>query len=457
MTDRPSQRLFPSHRQVLTVSELTGLIRSTIESEYGEIWLEGEISNLRLPGSGHVYCTLKDESSQIRAVLFRSNAGRIRFSLQEGMKVVVKGRLTVYEPRGEYQIVLDVVEPKGIGALQLAFEQLRKRLAGEGLFDEHKKRPLPQFPMSVGIVTSIDGAALHDILTVLSRRWPLLHIVIVPVQVQGEGAAQQIGDALTLLNEEGRVEVIIVGRGGGTWEDLWSFNEESVVRAIAESRIPVVSAVGHEIDVTLADLVADHRAPTPSAAAEHIVPVLQEVVERLQELNARVERSITRHCHSERRRFEGIVRGMSYIRFRIQEGLQRADEATDRLIALQNLRLARSLEQVNKRQRNLITLNPVVAVKRALAIVPQFTKRLDRQIGVLLERRRSLIAAVVGRMNGLSPLAILGRGYSILSRARDGAILRNAEEVEVGDEVLAHLAKGRLKCTVNRVSPDASV
>lgn len=457
MADRPSHRLFPIHERVLTVSELTGLIRSTIESEYGELWLEGEISNLRLPGSGHVYCTLKDESSQIRAVLFRTNALRVRFSLQEGMHVVVRGKLTVYERRGEYQIVLDTVEPKGIGALQLAFEQLRERLAAEGLFDERRKKPLPQFPRSVGIVTSLDGAALHDILTVLSRRWPLLHIVIVPVQVQGEGAAQQITDALAMLSDEARVDVVIVGRGGGSWEDLWSFNEEIVVRAIAESRIPVISAVGHEVDVTLADLVADHRAPTPSAAAERVVPVLQEVMERLHELRIRVEQAMARHCHIERRRFEGLARGMAHMRFRVQEESQRTDEATDRLIALQNLRLARSRQQVNEGQRELAKLNPVVAVKRALAVVPQFIKRLDRQIWVSLERRRSLIASVIDRLNALSPLAILGRGYSILSRAQDGAILRDAEKVEIGDEVMARLAKGRLRCTVNRISPDASV
>ena len=254
--------LYPS-KQVLTVSALTGLIRTSIESGFCDVWLEGEISNLRMPGSGHVYCTLKDESSQIRAVLFRSNALRVRFTLREGMCVVVRGRLTVYEPRGEYQIVLETVEPKGIGALQLAFEQLKERLAAEGLFDAGRKKPLPTFPQTIGVVTSPTGAAIRDIFSVLRRRWPTLHIIFVPVPVQGVGAAQQIADALALLNEQGAAEVIIVGRGGGSLEDLWSFNEEVVVRAIADSRIPVVSAVGHEIDMTLTDFAADHPSSDP--------------------------------------------------------------------------------------------------------------------------------------------------------------------------------------------------
>ena len=287
MSATKQQTLFHPAKSILTVSQLTGLLRTSIESQFADLWLEGEVSNLRMPGSGHVYCTLKDEFSQIRAVLFRSSAARLKFTLQEGMCIIVRGRLTVYEPRGEYQIVLDSVEPKGIGALQLAFEQLKARLAGEGLFDEAKKTPLPPFPSRVGVVTSPTGAAIRDMLSVLHRRWPTLHIILAPVPVQGEGAAQHIANAVALLNEEDLVDVIIVGRGGGSLEDLWSFNEEVLVRAIAASRVPVVSAVGHETDVTLADFAADRRAATPSAAAETVVPVLAEVVERLRVLTVR--------------------------------------------------------------------------------------------------------------------------------------------------------------------------
>ncbi len=312
---------------------MTGLLRTSIEERFSDIWLEGELSNLRAPGSGHVYCTLKDKTSQIRAVLFRSTAVRLRFALQEGLQVIVRGRLTVYEPRGEYQIVLDTVEPKGIGALQLAFEQLKERLAVEGLFDQDRKKSIPIFPRAVGVITSLTGAAIRDILAVLRRRWPTLHILIAPVQVQGESAGRQIAEALTALNDLGSVDVIIVGRGGGSLEDLWSFNEEVVVRAIAASHVPVVSAVGHEIDVTLADFVADLRSPTPSAAAEAVVPVLAETVERLLELKVRLGQVMLRHCAFERQRLDNGIRGVADVRFGLQEAAQRTDDMVDRLRA----------------------------------------------------------------------------------------------------------------------------
>ena len=451
------QTLLIPPKRVLTVSELTGLIRTSIESEFCDLWLEGEVSNLRMPGSGHVYCTLKDESSQIRAVLFRSNALRMRFTLQEGMCVIVRGRLTVYEPRGEYQIVLESVEPKGIGALQLAFEQLKERLAAEGLFDEERKKPLPAFPRTIGVVTSPSGAAIRDIFSVLRRRWPTLHIIFVPVPVQGEGAAQQIADALALLNEQGAAEVIIVGRGGGSLEDLWSFNEEVVVRAIANSHIPVVSAVGHEIDVTLADFAADHRAATPSAAAEAIVPVLADVVERLREVRIRATQAMARHCVFEQRRLDSHIIGLAQIRFRIQDESQRTDEATGRLKNLVCQRVIAQRELVRNRQRDLAVLNPILLVKRGLAMIPQLMKRLERQFVVLSERRRRQIEAIASQLTQLSPLAILGRGYSILTKVSDGTILRRADDARTGEEIVARLSQGQLGCTVKHVLPDPSV
>ena len=448
--------LYPS-RKVLTVSELTGLIRTSIESEFCDLWLEGEISNLRIPGSGHMYCTLKDESSQIRAVLFRSNALRVPFTLKEGMCVIVRGRLTVYEARGEYQIVLEAVEPKGIGALQLAFEQLKARLAAEGLFDESRKKTLPVFPRTIGVVTSPTGAAIRDIFSVLRRRWPTLHIILVPVPVQGEGAARHIADALALLNEQATVEVIIVGRGGGSLEDLWCFNEEVVVRAVADSRIPVVSAVGHEIDVTLTDFAADHRAATPSAAAETVVPVLSDVVERLREMTIRAGQAMARYCLFEQRRLDTSIDGLAHLRFRIQEESQRTDEAMDRMKHLFCQRVIASREVVRNRQRELAGLNPIFLVKRCLATIAQLMKRLEQQMVVLSERRRRQIEAVASQLAQLSPLAILGRGYSILTKVRDGTILRRAEDVQLGDEVVARLSQGQLGCTVKRVLPDPSV
>ncbi len=436
---------------------MTGLLRTSIEERFSDVWLEGELSNLRAPGSGHVYCTLKDKTSQIRAVLFRSTAVRLRFALQEGLQVIVRGRLTVYEPRGEYQIVLDTVEPKGIGALQLAFEQLKERLATEGLFDQDRKKSIPIFPRAVGVITSLTGAAIRDILAVLRRRWPTLHILIAPVQVQGESAGRQIAEALTALNDLGSVDVIIVGRGGGSLEDLWSFNEEVVVRAIAASHVPVVSAVGHEIDVTLADFVADLRSPTPSAAAEAVVPVLAETVERLLELKVRLGQVMLRHCAFERQRLDNGIRGVADVRFRLQEAAQRTDDMVDRLREMVQQLLAAGRERVHGVQRNLSGLNPILAIKQGLATVPQLSKRLEGQMGVMLAQHRHRIHATLAQLNTLSPLAILGRGYSILQTVPAGKILHRANDVGVGQELEAQLASGRLSCTVTQVFNDSSV
>lgn len=457
MSATKQQTLFQPARSVLTVSQLSAMLRTSIESQFGDVWLEGEVSNLRIPGSGHVYCTLKDEFSQIRAVLFRSTALRLKFALQEGMCIIVRGRLTVYELRGEYQIVLDSVEPKGIGALQLAFEQLKARLAAEGLFDEAKKRPLPLFPRRVGIVTSLTGAAIRDMLSVLYRRWPTLYVIVVPVPVQGEGAAQHIANAVAMLNEEDLVDVMIVGRGGGSLEDLWSFNEEVLVRAIAASRVPVVSAVGHEIDVTLADFAADRRAATPSAAAETVVPVLAEVVERLRVLTVRSVQTMGRHCAFEQRRLETQMGRLAEIRFRIRQEWQRIQDAVDRLRTLTCNQIAANRDAVRHRQRGLAGLNPVFVVKRSLAMITFLAQRLERQMTVLGESRKRRLAAIAAQLTQLSPLAILGRGYSILSRARDGAILRKAVDAQLEEEIIARLAQGQLRCTVKRVLPDPLV
>jgi exodeoxyribonuclease VII large subunit len=436
---------------------LTGLLRTSIEEQFSDIWLEGELSNLRAPGSGHVYCTLKDKTSQIRAVLFRSSAVRLRFALQEGMQVIVRGRLTVYEPRGEYQIVLDTVEPKGVGALQLAFEQLKERLAEEGLFDQDRKKSLPAFPRTVGVITSLTGAAIRDILAVLCRRWPTIQILIAPVQVQGESAGRQVAEALAALNEWGSVDVIIVGRGGGSMEDLWSFNEEIVVRAIAASHVPVVSAVGHEIDVTLSDFVADLRAPTPSAAAEAVVPVLAEIVERLRELTVRMGQMMFRHCAFERQRLDVGIRGVRDVRFRLQAAAQRTDDMVDRLREMFQRLLTVGRERVHEAQRGLSGLNPILAIKQGLATVPQFSQRLDGQMGVVLTQHRHRVHALLAQLHTLSPLAVLGRGYSVLQTVPAGKILHRANDVAVGEELEAQLASGRLSCKVTRVFDDSAV
>ena len=421
-------------RQILTVSALTALVRERLEGAFPDLWIEGEVSNLRAPSSGHLYFTLKDASSQIRAVLFRSGAQRLRFALEEGMHLVVRGRLTVYEPRGEYQIMLEYLEPKGLGALQLAFEQLKERLAGEGLFDEARKRPLPFLPKRVGIVTSLSGAALHDMLVVLRRRCPILGAVIAPVPVQGEGAAPQIAAAIRLLGSSGLVDVMIVGRGGGSLEDLWCFNEEEVVRAIAVCQVPVVSAVGHEIDVTLADFAADHRAPTPSAAAEAVAPVLRELLGTLEDCRVRMG-------HAAHRRMERVNQ-------RIDESAVRIEHGLEALLAFHHRRLAEC-------RRGLHIASPVERVRAIAALLPQLIQRVQRGMTAWLEMQRQSVRTVVAALDSLSPLAVLARGYSIVQTVPGGAVVKRAREVSEGDQVRARLGEGELLCDVRKILPDA--
>jgi exodeoxyribonuclease VII large subunit len=433
------------------------LVRASLETDFPEVWLEGEISNLRAPGSGHLYCTLKDDSSQIQAVIFRSTAIRLRFGLEDGLHVIVRGRVTVYESRGVYQVILEHVEPKGRGALQLALEQLKNRLATEGLFDQNRKRPLPAFPRTVGIVTSLTGAAVRDMITVLHRRCPILGIIIAPVQVQGDGSAEQIASAIRSLNELGHVDVIIVGRGGGSSEDLWSFNEELVVRAIVASRIPMVSAVGHESDITLADFAADLRAPTPSAAAEAVAPVLSEVVEYFGELTIRCRQAMSSRCGEEHKRLDLVHAHIANIRFRILEEAQRVDGAVVQMRQAVQGALKQGWEKVHFLKHELVTRSPGSQVHHGMAVVPQLRSRLMGVMQYGLERRIQEARSHIASLNNLSPLAILDRGYTIAETVSTHQVIRHASQVSVGQEVLMRLAKGRLRCTVGEVMIDPSV
>ena len=442
-----------SPRRILTVSELTVLIRDRLEQAFPDVWLEGEVSNLRAPSSGHLYFTLKDQASQIRAVLFRTQAQRLRFSLKEGLQVVVRGRLSVYEPRGEYQVVLETLEPKGLGALQLAFEQLKERLAREGLFDEARKRPLPFLPRSVGVVTSLSGAAIRDILVVLGRRCPLVKVLIYPVPVQGEGAADRIAEGIRTLSRSGRVDVLIVGRGGGSWEDLWSFNEEVVVRAIVESAVPVVSAVGHEIDYTLADFAADYRAPTPSAAAEAVAPVLRDLVRTLKLLSARQLQAMRMRAKLTRHDILSRAELLPGLRLRIQREAQRLDDLAGRLGVRLNASLAAGRHRVMTARHELDGYSPQARVRGAWVLVSQLIKRAEQRVLGLLALRCQAVRALAGTMDGLSPLAVLGRGYSIVQTVPGGRIVRRSEEVSVGEDIRARLAEGQLLCTVREVVP----
>jgi len=419
------------------------------------VWVEGEISNLRCPSSGHQYLTLKDQGSQIRAVLFRGQAQRLKFSLQDGLEVLVLGRLTVYEPRGDYQLLLETVEPKGIGELQLAFRQLKAKLEAEGLFQESRKQSLPAFPERIGVVTSPVGAALQDLLTITHRRWPLAHILLAPVAVQGETAAGQIAAAIQRFNQRhsqsGAVDVLIVGRGGGSLEDLWAFNEEQVVRAIAASQIPIISAVGHETDVTLADMAADCRAPTPSAAAEFVVPDCSVVKEQ-----------VRHHCNRLERSFKSLVAGLTV---RVQHSQQRLPEP--RLIIglfVQRVDdLERQLYQKVKqgcrtiqllllqRQSAIWEANPLLRIRREQDRLVEVNRRLVQAITNAVVSRRHQATVSITQMNQLSPLGVLARGYSIVKEFPNGKVLRKSTDTMVGAEIHAILSEGELVCRVQKI------
>ncbi len=440
---------------LLSVSDVTRLIRDSLEEQFQDVWIEGEISNLRAPSSGHLYFTLKDNQSQLRGVLFRSGALRLRFALQEGLAVIARGRISVYEPRGEYQLIVDSLDPKGVGAFQLAFEQLKERLSQEGLFDEARKRRLPSFPRTVGVVTSLTGAAIRDIVAVLRRRCPIVNILIAPVPVQGDGAGASIAEAICALSDMPQVEVLIVGRGGGASEDLWAFNEEAVVRAIARSRVPVVSAVGHEIDVTLSDFAADHRAPTPSAAAEAVVPVLADIIDRLDELAQRLRRIVETMLQMQRHRFERSVSVLGETRYRIQAQAQRLDELQDGLTRALTEQLTVLQRELVERRHLLLAQGPRNRIQQSLVVIPQLCKRLEQEARRGLISRRQAVVMQMAALDALSPLAILQRGFSIVQTVSNGRVLRRASDVAVGESVQVRLAEGQLVCQVDKVMPSS--
>lgn len=435
---------------VYTVTQLTASIRATLEHAFSEVWVEGEVSNLRIPSSGHVYFSLNDQDSQIRAVLFRRVAAGLPFHVENGLTVLAKGRVTVYEPRGDYQLILEYLEPKGIGALQVAFEQLKKRFDQEGLFAPERKRALPAFPRRVGVITSGTGAALHDIVTVVHRRCPVTRLRVFPVAVQGPVAAQQIADAVRLANQHTDLDVLIVGRGGGSWEDLWSFNEEVVVRAIAGSHIPVISAVGHEIDFTLSDFAADYRAPTPSAAAESVSPVLVDLIEDIRDKHARLAQAMRGTFRFHRHQVELALHALPVPSQILQRQVQRVDELSFRLGSGIRSMLAAVRPRLDAFAVGLQRIGPGQSWQRGSLMLPQLRQRLSRAMPWVLNGKKQQLRTVAGTLDTLSPLAILSRGYSILETSPGGTIVKDAQSVRVGDRLRARLAEGRLSCLVEQ-------
>ena len=443
-------RIEPPTRTILTVSELTQEIKDLLEMTFSDIWIEGEISNLRIPPSGHTYFTLKDDLSQIRAVLFRGQARHLRFVPEDGLHVICRGRVSLYEKRGEYQLILEVMEPKGIGALQLAFLQLKERLEKEGFFDVDRKKPLPMLPRKIGIVTSPTGAVIRDMLHIIDRRFKNVHILLYPVRVQGEGASFEIAQAIEYLNQQGDVDVIIVGRGGGSLEDLWAFNEEVVARAIYRSRIPVVSAVGHETDYTISDFVADLRAPTPSAAAELVVRDKREIKNTLHSLTIRLENQMRQDLQEVWTHLSHLKKLMGDPKKRIEDHLLRVDELLNRIVLVTSWTLKRDREQFHHHHSNLSLRNPLQRVQNVRLLISQGQKNIGQSIKHSLELRRKRLEGILGKLDSLSPLAILRRGYSITRKIPSLQILRSASQVREGERVEVKLHEGTLLCGVER-------
>ena len=433
-------------KKVYSVTELTRDIQKLLENHFPDIWVEGEISNLSTSSRGHVYFSLKDEQAFLKCALFAGSRRRVKFQLDQGLKVVCRGAIDVYAPRGEYQLIVEAIEPKGIGALQLAFEQLKKKLAKEGLFDERHKKPLPFLPQAVGIVTSLSGKALRDILKVIRSRFPQMPVVIRDARVQGDGAAQQIAEAIDDFNRFAGVDVLLVGRGGGSIEDLWAFNEEVVARAIFRSRIPVVSCVGHELDYTIADFVADVRAGTPSMAAELVVPKKKELLDEIdalrQALRGALREKWTLYAEKLKQCLESHVFRRPARLFELQE--QHLDQLT---LSLKES-LARRSEIFAKRldvlKAKLFLLRPTQQLLRLRTALQNSYALLGHRIAQRLQGAEGRFALQVGKLESLSPLKILERGYSVTFTDSDGKVLRSGEGVKRGDRIRTRLLRGSL-------------
>jgi exodeoxyribonuclease VII large subunit len=439
----------PPERHIWTVRDLIASLRTHLEREYTDVWLEGEISNLRAHPSGHLYFTLKDENAQIRVVMFRSSARLLRFKPDNGMQVIARGRVTVYEERGELQISAEYLEPKGAGALQIAFEQLKAKLEAEGLFDRARKKPIPALPRRIGIVTSSQAAALRDILNILQRRHHTANLLIYPVQVQGDAAPSEISAGIRWFNKARAVEVIIVARGGGSIEDLAAFNHEGLARAVSQSHIPVISAVGHETDFTIIDFVSDLRAPTPSAAAELVIRSRQEIENTSEALRERLARAMRYRLLMARQSLAELAQHGAFAR--ILDSLGRRQQRLDELAYRLETALRRLLEQHRRRWEFAAAAVRHYDVRQRLATIKEQLESRTAALGAafrnaLLERR-SQLERLAGGLQALSPLAILERGYALVFDS-SGKLIKEADAVRAGDDISARVAKGEIRAVV---------
>jgi len=442
-----------SAADIYSVSQLNRKARQLLESGLPNLWVAGEISNLAQPGSGHIYFSLKDADAQVSCAMFKGNNARLRFKPKNGDQVLLQGRVSIYEPRGSYQLIVTKMEEAGEGLLRRKFEELKARLNAEGLFAEAHKQPLPQLPGRIGVVTSPTGAAIRDILHVLARRYQLASVILYPTRVQGEGARDEIVRAIQIAGARNECDVLIIGRGGGSLEDLWCFNEEVVARAIYACPLPVVSAVGHEIDFTIADLVADVRAPTPSGAAELITPDRDELLRNLKMLDRRTTLSVQRHWANGKQQHLQLLARLrrSHPGAVLRQMQQRADELTRRLAAGVRTELLNRQFQLQALRQLLRNATPAERIARNNSHLHTLELRLKNAARQRLQATRTRFAIVAGELNAVSPLATLERGYAIVQSAATGGVLRDAGAVKAGDLIQARLAKGRVDAIVESV------
>lgn len=444
---------FPrDNAKIYTVSELTSAIKALLEQRFAFVWLGGEISNFRVPSSGHFYFTLKDDTAQIQAVMFRGQNRHLAFAPEDGMAVTGLGRISVYEPRGNYQIILEYMEPKGIGALQVAFEQLKRRLQAEGLFDEARKKPIPFLPRRLGIVTSPTGAVVHDILHVVERRFPGLGVDLVPVKVQGDGAVDSIVAGLQLLEARNEVDVVLLARGGGSLEDLQAFNSEAVARAVFAARIPVISAVGHETDYTIADFVADLRAPTPSAAAELAVPVKIDLKQKLTKIQNDILYYIRQYVKDRRAFLNDLSRRVVDPKKRLDDLRLRLDDYSGRLQRSMESYLRMGRERLQRRTDNLLHYSPRLRINTLREHLETNHHRLTQAVRSDLSRKHQRLEHLQAQLAALSPTAILDRGYSIARTLPGKRVVRRADAVDLQQDLQILLANGSLICEVKEKS-----
>ncbi len=449
----PEEQLLEAEtpREIYTVTRLNREARAILEGSFPMIWVEGELSNIVRPSSGHMYFSLKDEASQVRCAMFRTWNRLLEFAPDNGMQMVVRARVSLYEGRGEFQLIVEHMEPSGDGALRRAFEELKQRLFKEGLFDQTHKKPLPTIPQCVGVITSPTGAAIRDILSILKRRFPAIPVIIYPVPVQGSAAAAQIADAIACADRDKACDVLILARGGGSLEDLWAFNEEVVARAMFHCELPVVTGIGHEIDVTIADFVADVRTATPSASAEVVSPDQWQLVQTLQRMEDRLQRYMNAHIREQRQALQHLGKRLPHPSKRLQDIAQRVDDLALRFGLAMKTALRAKVAALRESSAHLQRQNPTQMLKLHSQRCLHHKERLRRAIAHILQRRSDELNNLRRALETVSPLSTLDRGYAIVTRLPDGAVVRDARELKTGNRVRARFSKGHAHATVNEL------